>query len=292
MVKETDQEQEQEQVEEQSTDIALPMSRKEQIAQWGTYQETGGAELHKEDARPPVLILAQSNNVDKYPETGHFYRIDTGEAFESIDLIALHIQPTRSKFAPGAYQADRRPDCMSMDAKRPVKVMPFSDALTIPYAMSAKDLQKNFMVAEAEDAVCKGCPFQAENPFSTDPNAGMCMPQYVGVFADANTMEPMIITFRGASSRGGRIFGSKSNYRKRMITLSSEHVSGQSGAYERMTFLPYHEILPDDIQAMINGAIEDFQVSEAFAASFAEGEVVAEDEVENASEDAFSTDGA
>lgn len=261
--------------------VTSTASRREQIEETGLFQTDGGAQLHGIDARPPVLVLAQSNNQDRYPDTGMIYRIDTMQPMESIRVIPIHVQPIRSKFPAGAYKKDRMSECMSQDGMVPVKVMPFSGELSLPYGMSPSALKQTFQVDNPEDVGCKGCPLAASDPFRSAQESGDCLPEYLTVLMDAESLEMYIMTLRRTNSRGGGILGGKTVYRQRVVEISGEHVNGPQGAYERLSFRPEWGELDEGLVDIATHLVDQFSVSEAYIAS---DEVVAKGDEEEGEE--------
>lgn len=251
------------------------LARTDEMKEAGLIQTSDeAAVLHDFDVRPPVLVLAQANNSDKYPNTGEIYRIDTGESFAELRVIPFMVQPTRSKLPAGPYQKDRRPECISLDGVRPLPVLPFSGEASLWYAKSAKEIKglTGGNVDKAEHMTCATCPFKAADPYSTPRDQGYCFAEYAAMLMDIETGEGYVTTLRSTNTRIGRVLGNRANYRKRIVTLSSEHVKGDKGNYYRLVAHADREDAPEDLSEMARGLVSLYNVNEAAGAEYVDYE--------------------
>ena len=194
-----------------------------------------GGSLHPNDVRPPMLRVMQGPQAGKFAGQWRYRDEPEDIAHESVQVIPLLVQPTRTKWPEGEYRDDSRPVCWSNDG---VKGAPG---------------------AAFEGRTCTACPFYTAQPRKGDRQGGRCLPNYMAFLFDAVRGEAVGLRLAGTQTRaadaliGGTHKGGKrvnTHLRKRWLTLTTRMKRIPSGVIYEILASPGSDLSSEEQAGM------------------------------------------
>ena len=164
----------------------------------------------------PWLSLGQDQTDAEKGTPGKWRKSDTGEDFDTIEIVPMRIQLQRSMLEPGEFRRDKKRVCWSNDGLKP--------------ASEADPDSFGFKVGET----CVRCPFFAATPYNPkkDGGDGDCLPNHVALVAMSPTWEPAAIRLRGAVSGNlVDLLRAPNVFQKAVVALTGKKVTTGKGSW-------------------------------------------------------------
>lgn len=208
--------------------------------------------LSPDDFSIPVVKLVQTNtSIDKADElAGQWYRTDTGEAYEAIDVLIIGIQKSRILF-PTEYSGDGKALCRSDDG-----IAPRAEFIGLPVYYHAGSETRRTQVAVAEHgpmdmtipATCAECPLSQWGINGEKPPCRLS-DNWASLGGEG---DPMLIRFGGSAAKISAKLrnlarAATAKHRPLYVRLSSHFEKGEIGQYYVPDLTLLKEALPADL---------------------------------------------
>ncbi|MDP2659529.1 MAG: hypothetical protein Q8R28_02205 [Dehalococcoidia bacterium] len=168
--------------------------------------------LHDHDLLPPILRLSQSQSSKGEP--GKFYRTDTDDIVDPVDVVPLTVRAGRTKWPDGEFNRESRPECWSVDGLHPAKNT----------------------VGEGQGIVnCSACPFYTAVPWEASRSRGDCIADYRVVLMDISDYQLYLMQLSGTAAKMARLLGNQGIIKRAVVHLSAAKVESKSGIYFQMS---------------------------------------------------------
>jgi len=228
---------------QQTTGVDLYAGRGE-----GIVEIDEGARIRNEDLSLPILRIVQPTSVEG--TEGTFYRGDTMETLETLDVVPLALQPVRTKFPAGKFSRSAKPECWSDDDVRPSTRGRRNDEgeTEFPlYSPGGEPVQN-----------CATCPERVSFGGGENREQGKCLPSYMAAFMDAETFETYLLRLQSFNTRLAKMFVAKPHLRKAIIRLWLEEQTNDSGSYYTMKASAQRKCSEDQLE-IVQGAFDQLR---------------------------------
>jgi hypothetical protein len=208
----------------------------------GHVERTEGVVIRDSDLVLPFMNIVQPTSVEG--TEGMFRRSDTGEEHKELLVVTLAIQPTRTKFPPGKFSRDSKPECWSDDDLHASSRPRFEDGQEVH--------------AQFAGQACAGCEFNVRFGGSEHREQGMCTPAYVAALFLPESYETVMVRLQSTNTRLVRVLGAAPHVRKAVMRVWLEQQVNDSGKWYALKVSASH-LLDDAELDAVNGAYESLR---------------------------------
>ena len=195
-----------------------------------------GVDLHEFDNDLPIIEIIQPQTQGIEPKfQGQFIRKDTGEIFETMEIVPLAIKANRTQWPPKFNRSDR-PHCFS------------SNGITTNITLNEhleNGCENEACREEAKAAgdmlmTCNsGCPHFTNSPWTDKRLHGFCSPGYTLIALWEG--EPVIMRMSGTNAKHAKMMGNRRNIRQRVMSVHTREETGDDGRWYVFMIAPVRE---------------------------------------------------
>lgn len=198
-----------------------------------------GVVFHSFDLRPPLLKISQPTS--EWDQKGVFIRLDTEEIIDSLEIVPLRIQATRTKWPSGAYSSDRRIECASQDGITAVESLTEDRIPLFP------------------GATCENCEFYIKAPWLAAEGDEICLPGYSILLMDVQTYEVYGMRLQGTACQIARKLGAKGHLRKSVLRLYPDKVTSSRGTWYKPKADVIRKLGEDELE-VVEGQYQEYGI--------------------------------